>query len=236
LRGLARYTLVVPFRSFGLALPLVLLGVARTWRKSGVWFVAPGLGIALFLTLSSLSRSQLGLDRHFLSVVPFAATWIAHGLATVSEWLAARLRRRVPVGALFAALSLCVGMGAAQRLASSFSGWWEHTQSALAEPRALAERLRGTPPSSLIVCDDASVEVLSGLARSRFVRAHPDAHTASLVREWTRSRDVFIVNRAGRLGAFLRAGPAIFGDVDGPLDAFVAIHLPAGAPLAGLDG
>lgn len=238
LRGLGRYTLAVPFRSFGLALPLVLLGVQRTWRQSGVWFVAPGLAIVAFLTLSSLSRSQLGLDRHFLSVVPFAATWIAHGLARASEWLAARVRARwrLPVGTLFAALSLCVGIGAAQRLRSSFSGWWEQTQSALAEPRALAELLRGAPASSLIVCDDASVEVLSGLPRSRFIRGPLDARMASLVGEWTRSRDVIIVSRAGHLGAFLHAGPVRFGDADGPLDAFVAIQLPAGTTLAGLDG
>jgi hypothetical protein len=238
LRGLARYTLAVPFRAFGLALPFVLLGVARTWRQSGVWFVAPGLGIVGFLTLSSLSHSQLGLDRHFLSVVPFAATWLAHGLARVAEGLAAAARPpwRGRVGLVFAALSVCVGASAALRLQSASAGWWELTRSALAEPRAVAEFLRSTPASSLILCDEASVEVLSGLDRSRFVRAHLGAQTASLVAEWTRSRDVFIVNRAGRLGAFLHAGPARFGDVDGPADAFVAIHLPAGAAVAGLDG
>lgn len=238
LRGLARYTLVVPFRAFGLALPFVLLGMGRTWRQSGVWFVAPGLGIVGFLTLSSLAHSQLGLDRHFLSVVPFAATWLAHGLARAAEWLAAALRGRSRgrVGTVFAALSLCAGAGGALRLHSAFSGWWELTRGALAEPRAVAQFLRSTPKGSLILCDEASVEVLSGLDRSRFVRAHLDAQAAALVAEWTRSRDVFIVNRAGRLGAFRHAGPARYGNADGPLDAFVAIHLPAGTPLGGLDG
>jgi hypothetical protein len=238
LRGLSRYTIGVPYRSFGLALPLVLLGVGRAWRQSGVWFVAPGLGIVAFLTLSSLSHSQLGLDRHFLSVVPFAATWIAHGLACVAEWLAAavRLRRQVRVEAVFTLLGVCVCIGAALRLRASFAGWWELTRSALAQPRAVAAFLRSTPASSLILCDEASVEVLSGLDRSRFIRAHLDAHTAALLPEWARSRDVFIVNRAGRLGAFLHAGPARYGDVGGPRDAFVAIQVPAGATLAGLDG
>lgn len=238
LRGLARYTLVVPFGAFGLALPFVLLGVGRAWRRSGVWLVAPGVGIVGFLTLSSLSHSQLGLDRHFLSVVPFAATWLAHGLARAAEGLAAAARApwRARAGVVFTALSLCVGAGAALRLRSALEGWWQLTRGALAEPRAVAEFLRSTPASSLILCDEASVEVLSGLDRSRFIRAHLDAQAASLVAEWTRSRDVFIVNRAGRLGAFLHAGPARYGDVDGPRDAFVAIHLPAGAPLAGLDG
>jgi hypothetical protein len=237
LRGLARYTVVVPFRAFGLALPFVLLGVGRAWRRSGAWFVAPGLGIIGFLTLSSLSHSQLGLDRHFLSVVPFAATWLAHGLARAAEGLAgvARAPWRGRAGVVFTALSLCAGTGAALRLGSASAGWWELTRRALPEPRAVAESLRGTPASSLILCDEASVEVLSGLDRSRFIRARLDAQTLSRVAEWSRSRDVFVVNRAGRLGAFLHAGPARYGDVDGPLDAFVVIHLPAGAPLAGLE-
>jgi hypothetical protein len=170
--------------------------------------------------------------------VPFAATWLAHGLARAAEGLAAAARApwRTRAGVVFTALSLCVGAGAALRLRSALEGWWQLTRGALAEPRAVAEFLRSTPASSLILCDEASVEVLSGLDRSRFIRAHLDAQTASVVAEWTRSRDVFIVNRAGRLGAFLHAGPARYGDVDGPRDAFVAIHLPAGAPLAGLDG
>jgi len=237
LRALGRYTLEVPFRSFGLALPLVLLGMARAWRRAGAWFVVPGLGIVAFLTLSSISRSQLGLDRHFLSVVPFAATWLAHGLALASEWLVAR--RWLPGaprrGLTFATLSACVATGAALRLGSSSSGWWELTRTALAEPRAVAEFLRGTPESSLIFCDEAAVEVLSGLDRSRFVRAHLDERAAALVAESTRSRDVYVVNRARRLGAFLHAGPASYGAIDGPLDAFVAIHVRTGALRAGLD-
>ncbi|HTV21019.1 MAG TPA: hypothetical protein VMG12_20175 [Polyangiaceae bacterium] len=238
LRGFARYTLEVPFRAFGFALPFVALGISRTWRRSGVWFVAPGLAIIAFLTLSSLSHSQLGLDRHYLSVVPFAATWLAHGVARAAEWLAAarEVRRLRRVGLTFAALSACIALGAALRLHSAARDWWERTRTALAEPRAVAEFLRSTPEASLIVCDEASVEVLSGLDRSRFLRTHLDERLAPLVAEQTRSRDVFIVNRARRLGAFLHAGPARYGALDGPPDAFVAIEVRTDARHAGLDG
>lgn len=239
LRGLARYTLVVPFKAFGIALPFVVLGIVRTWRRSGRWFVAPGLGILGFLTLSSLSHSQLGLDRHFLSVVPFGATWLAQGVACAAAWLAPSRwlpramtpERRSALS--FAALGLCVAIGALLQLQRSSRGWWEHTRTALAEPRAAAEFLRSTPESSLILCDEASVEVLSGLGRSRFVRAHLDEHLAPLAANWARSRDVLVVNRARRLGAFLHAGPVRYGALDGPQDAIVAIEVRADAPHAG---
>lgn len=238
LLALARYTLVVPFRSFGLALPLVLLGIGRAWRQSGVWFVAPGLGIVAFLTLSSLSHSQLGLDRHFVSVVPFAATWLAHGVARAAELVSASSRARWPraLGALFAALGLCVTGDAALRLGSSSAGWRELTRTALPEPRAVAEFLRGTPASSWVVCDDASVEVLSGLERSRFIRARLDDRLSPRLIEWTRSRDVFIVSRASRLGAFAHSGPVSYGRVDGPPDAYVVIQVRAGTLATGLGG
>lgn len=233
LHALTRYTLVVPFHAFGLALPFALLGVGRTWRQHGTWFVAPGLAIVGLLTLSSLSRSQLGLERHFLSVVPFAATWIAQGVARAEELVAAALAKRWAPrrGAAFALLGLCVVAGSALRLRSTLPGWWELTETRLRAPRQVAEFLRGTPASSLIVCNQASVEVLSELDPTRFVHAPLDAHTADRVREWSRSRDVFIVGRARRLGAFSHVGAASYGALDGPADAFVAIHVPAGSGI-----
>ena len=65
------------------------------------------------------------------------------------------------------------------------------------------------------------------------VRAQPDVHTLANVRQWSLSRDVFVVGRARRLGAFLHAGVASYGALDGPADAFVALHVPAGG---GSDG
>jgi hypothetical protein len=229
LGGLARYTVSVPYRAFGASAALALIGLGRTWREDGVWFVAPGLGVVGFLTLSSLSRSQLGLDRHFLSVLPFAAVWIAHGMARLAGVVERAQGGRGSRLSQRAALLLCttVGIGAALRLDASLSLWWNTTRTALQQPRAVAHFLRVTPTSSIIVCDDASVEVLSGLHPARFVRAHLDDRTASRIIEWSRTRDVYIVDRARNLGALLQAGPASYGAVDGPPDAFVAIHVRA---------
>jgi hypothetical protein len=238
LGGLGRYTVSVPYRAFGAAAAFALLGLGRALREEGVWFVAPGLGILGFLTLSSLSHSQLGLDRHFLSVLPFAAVWIAHGMVRFSELLERALerrrpRRQVPVAVLLCAL---VAIGGARRLEHSLSLWWNTTRTALDQQRQVAAFLRVTPSSSLIVCDNASVEVLSGLDPARFVRAHLDEQTAVRLTEWSRSRDVYIVNRGHNLGAFLHFGPIRYGAVDGPPDAFVAVQVlatPAHTKLVG---
>jgi hypothetical protein len=230
LAALGRYILIVPFRCFGLALLFAPFGLLRSLRRQGPWLVAPGLALLAFLTLTSLSRSQLGLDRHFVSVVPFAATWIAHGVAATAERIAgvngsaALGRPRLAVSAL-ALLSL-VALGASLlRLEASWPEWRQATRGALLEPRDAARFVRETSPSALIVCDEASVEVLSGLPAARFSRAHLDERQIPTYEELARSREVYIVNRARRLGAFWQLGPARYGAVDGPPEAFVALRV-----------
>jgi hypothetical protein len=238
LGGLGRYTVSVPYRVFGICAAFALLGVRPALREDGVWFVAPGLAVVGFLTLSSVLHSQLGLDRHFLSVVPFAALWIAHGIAHAGRAIdqAARARWSRLSGAAPVLLCAAVIASAALRLDASLAIWSETTRTALHQTRELARFLRATPPASLIVCGDAAVEVLSELPSERFARSRLDERSAARLTEWSRSRDVYVVDRAENLGAFLHAGPVSYGAADGPPDAWLAIVVRAAAPAqAGLD-
>jgi hypothetical protein len=225
LAALLRYVVIVPYRCFGPALLFAPLGLLRSWRRHGPWLVAPGLAILAFLTLTSLMRSQLGLDRHFVSVVPFAATWIAHGVGAAAERIAATLGRPRLDGAVLGSLSLGVLAASLLHLETAWPAWQEATKGALLGPREVAQFVRETPPSALIVCDDAAVEVLSGLPPARFARGHLEAAQLPAYFELARSRDVYIVKRARSLGAFARIGAASFGAVDGPPDAFVALRV-----------
>jgi hypothetical protein len=242
LGALGRYTAAVPYRVFGVAALLVPLGIGRTAQRHGVWLVAPGLAIVVFLTLTSLSRSQLGLDRHFLSVVPFAAAWVTYGIAWCGDGIARLLLRRGvhESGRGFASLTgaavaAAVLANAQNGLASSLGPWKEATRAALAEPRAAARFLRTTAPSSLIFCAEASIEVLSELDRRRFVRAHVDTRTTPQLSLLNRTRDVYVVDRARRLGHLLSVARPSHGTADGPPDAFVVLYLPA-TGLAGTGG
>jgi hypothetical protein len=105
-------------------------------------------------------------------------------------------------------------------------GEWRHvTRAALPDARAAGEFLRTTPPTSLIVCDEASVEVLSGLPSERFVRAHVAESSRAQVADLSRARDVFVVSRASRLAALQGWGSLAFGAPDAPPDAFAALHV-----------
>jgi hypothetical protein len=232
LLGISRYVSIAPYRAFGLGAPLALLGIRRTWRREGVWWVAPGLAILAFLTLSALSRSHLGLDRHFVSVIPFVATWMAHGLAVLAGG-AARVLRRPVAGACFAVLGALVAWGALARLERGLGAWSGATRAALPEVRRVAEFLQELPGAALLVCDDAAVEVMSELAPARFVRTRPDARFDARLRELAADRAVYVVSRGRQLHGYVPAGRVSYGELDGPPDAFVVIHVAAGAPPAG---
>lgn len=227
--ALARYTAVVPWRTFGLAAPCALLGVGPTLRRHGVWLVAPGVAIVAFLTASSLTRSQLGLDRHFTSVVPFAATWIAYGLKRLATLVTALTlpalggTRARYLSALALAPFL---LSLTQRLSDGLEGWLETTRESLREQREIARSLRGVPADAHILCADASIEVLSELAPERFERVSVARQIAERVAQLAPSSDVYVVQRADGLRS-VGAGAVLYGALDGPPESFVLMRFPA---------
>ena len=230
--ALARYTLLVPWRTFGLAALCALIGIGPTLRRHGVWLVAPGLAILAFLTASSLTRSQLGLDRHFTSVVPFAATWISHGLGRIAARVMSLTRPELGPALARAAATLALApflVSLALQLSDGLDGWLGTTRAALPAQRAIALALRGAAPDARILCADASIEVLSELGPERFehvsVVGQIEARIAALVAE----RDVYVVQRARALrGA--GAGAVLYGDLEGPPDSFVLMRFEARRP------
>ncbi|HEU4582945.1 MAG TPA: hypothetical protein VFS67_32020, partial [Polyangiaceae bacterium] len=70
---IARGLEAAPLWAWSLGLLALLCGLRRTWRLTSGWFVLPPLSIAAFLALGWLTRSHLGLTRHWVCLVPFAA-------------------------------------------------------------------------------------------------------------------------------------------------------------------
>lgn len=226
LAALGRYVSTVPWRVLGVVAVFAALGVWRSLGKEGIWWVAVPGAVVFFLTLSSLTRSQLGLDRHFFAVVPFAATWAAHGVVQVAGWLGALSARRCTTTS-FALLAACVVGSTLLRLEAWMREWRDVTSAALPDAQAAGQFLRATPPASLIVCDEASVEVLSGLASERFVRTHVGESTRGRIAELSQSRDVFVVSRAARVAALDGWGSMAFGAVNASRDALAVLYVPA---------
>ncbi len=226
LSDLLYYPLSLPLRVMGPALALVPFGIARTVREQGNRFALVLVACLGFVSLAWARRSTLGLDRHFVAVVPLYAIAAAQGLATLVDG-AATLGRRVVTAAraIVAARALGAVLGAASLAGLGFMlfvwmGFWRASiRRGWPERQAIAAYLRSLPQASTLFCDEATVEILSGLDRRRFDRHWvDDPHTWELVAADARARGVaYVATWHRKLLGHESAGTVVLraGQVDG---------------------
>jgi hypothetical protein len=194
-RFLLHYPLSVPLRVLGGAVALAPFGVLRTWRQQGPRFVLVLSACLGFVSLSWAMRSSLGLDRHFVAVVPLYATFAAQGAAALADGATRTLTRnarltRAPLAgrsiAYALTLSVLVGLGVQLQVWMGF--WRGSIARGWPERAALGEYLRSLPEDSRIFCDDATLEMTSRIDRRRFDRHWvDDPHTWDLVDDVARA-------------------------------------------------
>lgn len=217
---LAYYPIVVPVRVLGPVLWLAPFGVHRTVREQGARFVAVFVACLGFVSLTWVMRSSLGLDRHFVAVVALYATFSAQGAAVVADW-GARVARRlfgaregaVVAGRTFAwTLALLSFAGLAVELHVWMGFWRASIVRGWPERAALGAYLRALPGSSTIFCDDATLEMASGLDRLRFDRHWADdPHTWDRVADLARREGpVYIATWRRKLQGHEKAGEVVF--------------------------
>jgi hypothetical protein len=223
------YPVVVPARVFGPVMLLVPFGIARTVRDQGARFVASFAACLGFISFSWITRSSLGLDRHFVVVVPLYATFAAQGAATLADGTARLVERlgRNGTGPLVerlgrdgatvgrgvaAGLTLLVLAGLAVELDVWMGYWRSDIERGWPDRAALGAYLRSVPPASTIFCDDATLEILSELDRRRFDRHWlDDPHTWDLVTRAAQADGVaYVATWSRKLAGHEPVGPVVF--------------------------
>jgi hypothetical protein len=238
LHDVVYYPLLVPLRVMGPCVPLAVFGVARTVREQGARFVLVFASCLAFVSLTWVMRSQLGLDRHFVAVVPLYATFAAQGVAALADG-ATRLARRRTSGRAAegreadaeratragrrVAWGLAVAAFAGMLLALDvWMGFWRGSIER-GWPRRIefGAYLRTLPEGPTIFCDDATLEILSGVDRRRFDRHWTDdAHTWDLVSIAARATGVaYVATWADKLRGHEAAGAVVFRVRDNDSDA-----------------
>jgi hypothetical protein len=247
--GLARdvlfYPLTVALHVLGPAVPLAAIGAWRTWRQQGARFVLVLASVLGFISLTWVKRSSLGLDRHFVAVVPLYATCAAQGVAFLAEAADKRLGAfaSAKVAARAAgALAVALAVGTLATLGGMlvvWMGFWRGSiERGWPERAALGAYLRGLPATSTVFCDDATLEILSGLDRHRFDRHWiDDPHTWSLVEDAAASRgEVYVATWERKLREHEASGDVVFrARPEGTDDAAAGVavmHVPPDANRA----
>lgn len=180
IEDLQYYAVHVPWRVVGYPLLLVPFGIVRALRREGLRFFAVYGAILSFITLTWIMRSSLGLERHFVVLVPFYATLIADGIVAIADFCDRLARKPFSVsvhafgvaGAIRAAVIAGLACAVVGNTWSILDVWmrdWRNaSHGAWPDRREIANKLRDL--DGTIFCDEPTVELLSGVDRRRFDR------------------------------------------------------------------
>lgn len=80
------YPFWIPFLFTGIAVFFIPFGFRKFYSKNGIMFVV-GISILAFISFSWVMKANLGLSRHFTSIVPFYSVMTAFGLYYSCEYL-----------------------------------------------------------------------------------------------------------------------------------------------------
>jgi hypothetical protein len=216
---------------------LVPFGVVRAARKEGLRFFTPFVCVLGFVTLAWVMRSSLGLDRHFVALVPFYATLIAEAIVAIGAFvgaLVARLSQRsehafLAGGASRAAVIAGLCCATLTLAAGTLDDWmtnWTHWRDEVwPDRRELAALLRTLPSNVPIFCDEPTVEVFSGLDRRRFERIGVGDPSRVLSRAQNEG-EVWVVSWAARLKEVTPLGEITWRPRDAkPDEGLVAVRV-----------
>jgi hypothetical protein len=241
-RDLLYYPVLVPARVMGPAVALVPFGVARTVRQQGWRFVIVLLACLVFVSVTWIARSSLGLDRHFVVVVPLYAIFAAQGAAAIGDRITAWLTRigpgraAAPAGyAAATALAVICLVGLGIELDRWMTDWRGSIKRGWPERVAIGAYLRSIPSQSAIFCDEATIEILSGLDRRRFDRHWvDDPHTWSIVQQSASQWGVaYVATWSRKLRGHEDAGSVVFRSGQSGEDPSSGLAVLRVAPEAG---
>jgi|HubBroStandDraft_2_1064218.scaffolds.fasta_scaffold33136_2 hypothetical protein len=227
------YPVFVALRVMGPALPLAVLGVARAVREQGWRFVVVLGACLVFVSLSWIRRSSLGLDRHFVVAVPLYAVFAAQGAAVVADAVARLSRARfgeLAAGRAGRAIGGAVAVACVAGMCVSLQVWMGFWRASIArgwpDRQAVGAALRELPAASTIFCDDATLEILSGVDRRRF-----DRHWLDDPATWDRVEQV----AHGKGGAYVATWRRKIANHESDSEVVLQAGTSPDDPLAGVE-
>lgn len=154
------YPIWIPFIFTGVAVILVPFGFKKFFAENKISFIA-SLSILIFISISWVMKANLGLNRHFTSLVPFYSLLLAYGFVTVSEYL--KKYKLFSSGKLLLfVFALIILFYTSMWLYI----WRDINSNNFSEKRDTIEflkQLNSSTPEAVILCNDPMIEVLSGI-------------------------------------------------------------------------
>jgi hypothetical protein len=214
------YPVIIPYFFYGPLIILAYLGIKKFYKFNSVIFLIY-LSLLSFISLSWIKKSSLGLHRHFMVIVPFAAVLIAYGTDIVANFFYKLKfsKKNIPGEKKLLLLArtkkvfvICVI--SVQVIITAIWGvsWVNYSRNLFHERFDTADFLKTLPADKTIFCDEASVEVLSGLDMKRFNRKWLENSDAEeLIKKTADSeKEIYIVTWDKKAGPLLPLGTLIY--------------------------
>lgn len=174
------YPIIVPSVFAGVNLIFIPFGI-KQFSKSNKWFLYSGVGVLVFITLSWIYKSNLGLNRHFVSLIPLYSTLTAYGIVEVSNYFSKRqVKNKIlqPSNLKISVLTI-IFISSLFYLIMWFSIWQQEAPEGFPQKKIAAEYLGKIEDDKTIFCNDAAIEIISDLDANRFnniwLENNPDA-------------------------------------------------------------
>jgi hypothetical protein len=163
------YPVFIPFLFTGINLLFIPFGIKKFYT-SNKWFLLTGAGILAFITFSWILKSNLGLNRHFVSLIPLYSTLTAYGIINSIGYLKKsniKIKILKPEDIKITLLTI-VFISTSIYLVMWLFIWQNNFKEGFPERKIAAEYLRIIPDNKPVFCNDAIVEVFSNINFRRF--------------------------------------------------------------------
>ncbi|MCI0472470.1 MAG: hypothetical protein L0Y76_02690, partial [Ignavibacteria bacterium] len=167
IRDLFYYPFWIPFLYFGITLFFIPFGFVKFIKENIILSVA-GFSILVFITVSWLLKSNLGLNRHFNSVVPVYSILIAYGLFDVIDRTKPVFERKIKTINAFRNLTVSNFWKTLTFVILAFyTVMWlyiyiDGNKGIFDERYRTVDYIKTISDRSIVVCNDPVLEVLSG--------------------------------------------------------------------------
>lgn len=161
------YILYIPFLMMTVNLAFVFFGIKKVWREYRFLFLT-GVAVVLFISVSYVFRTNLGLFRHFIPALTIYSVLCAAGIERVRKYLVQKSPQR-RLNLLFARYFVVIFVIIQLSVVLYWGYIWTKTyQEGFPDKEDAAEFLRTLPENSKILTNDAVIKVLSNLPYERF--------------------------------------------------------------------
>jgi hypothetical protein len=218
IKDLFFYPLWIPMLFMGINLIFVPFGILKT-KKENRWLFISGFAILSFISLSWIMKSNLGLNRHFVSLIPLYAVLTANGVLVIAPFLQKHIFLHINKFKKLHFLTSTRLLLIILFITSLFylSMWlyiWRYAfKDGYPERKEGAEYLKSTNSNATIYCNDAILEIFSNIDFKRFNHIWMDSapNLFEIIKsEADKEGEVYIVTSEDKYSKFKDLGEVVF--------------------------